>query len=1236
MMDSPTAYPDSPLDPDEAAYPCKGCGEVLEEGKAFELAGNRWHIDCFRCNTCNTLLDSDANLLLLGDGSLICNNCTYSCSSCNNKIEDLAILTGDQAFCATCFKCRNCKKKIENLRYARTSQGIFCMECHEALMARRRKRTARNAAHRQKAAANNALLDKSLPSLPPSAAPQSSYSPELETPPSDSHSETPTEVPPRLQPRSERRGVPRGLSRERRDASPANSRSYSRDVLNIPHVPTSRHSSMSQRSEVEGLGGEEFLIPVAFDPTVPAQVSPHLANNQTQRTERDYFAATKTAEHVARNSSGGTPTSPLASPHIAYQEKGRVPSEEVIDSIKKRREDSFSTNGPATTSPLVGLSVNRPQYATPSKDPQNNRGMASEERFKLQEVPKAKRLGGSARSSKSGPASQPTMAAPSFQGPSHEPEKTNETCGGDVAVVQEPESFLTQNNGASRQLQDYRPTEDGSTDSLRLAQASMIGQLQYPPKRGDSLERSIVSQSIPRKEVPSTVAKTQEPPEFKQELSSTSATTSMASEDVSASEKVNGANIEEPGLGGIFDTSLSRKGDSSASKVNGSFVAPRVPPSPPIERTQRRNQSFSTSQSETLKVGSRPTSPGLPRWSAGGDFSMDEDMARILGGEDSQGHESFLRRVSNSVRHGRSFSDKGIRVSKEQKWPRSPIANNAMNGQDTSRPTTSSSEHRDELAWVKNELRRERQKTMERDQKIAELETALHSAANIKQVNSELREKRSTIVVLDTRKEMVVRELEVLTEHIAAAKKSGDPLDLSKMNHAVMRDFAESLQRLKDSFAPQIEEFIQKRNDLIDEVSNLTQMKDKSVQEFEQLSLKNAQLAELNNQLVHQIQELYKASSGAQAEQSRGAPNGLGIYSHHKDRSQISIDSREGRSNVNEMSMVSSGTTLQQEEAEPVTVLQGPQVVSIRKGQPKKFNWKNRGQNVAKGVTKGLKGAFSSTQASYSREMQFTETVPYNSTPPTTDYANNATGHGNAEPPRPGFGLFGGNPKLGTKGHQPWKSQSNGSSPALTIDASTTLFGSDLEARAEFEKTLIPFVVRRCIEEVELRGMDIEGIYRKAGGASQVQVIKDGFETSPQQNFDISDPDLDIHAVSSTLKQYFRRLPNPLVTYEVYDKLLETTSISGFDAKIEAMSRALMDLPRVHREVLEFLVFHLKRVVGYEQDNLMTSMNIAVVFAPTIMRPESLAREMTDMQVKNEAVQFLVENCQPIFNGVLR
>lgn len=89
-----------------------------------------------------------------------------------NKIEDLAILTGDQAFCANCFKCRNCKRKIENLRYARTSQGIFCMDCHEALMARRRKKTAKSSSSKK-----SANIDKSLPAIPPPHARHTQYVP---------------------------------------------------------------------------------------------------------------------------------------------------------------------------------------------------------------------------------------------------------------------------------------------------------------------------------------------------------------------------------------------------------------------------------------------------------------------------------------------------------------------------------------------------------------------------------------------------------------------------------------------------------------------------------------------------------------------------------------------------------------------------------------------------------------------------------------------------------------------------------------------------------------------------------------------------------------------------------------------------------------------------------------------------------------------------------------------------
>ncbi len=81
------------------------------------------------------------------------------------------------------------------------------------------------------------------------------------------------------------------------------------------------------------------------------------------------------------------------------------------------------------------------------------------------------------------------------------------------------------------------------------------------------------------------------------------------------------------------------------------------------------------------------------------------------------------------------------------------------------------------------------------------------------------------------------------------------------------------------------------------------------------------------------------------------------------------------------------------------------------------------------------------------------------------------------------------------------------------------------------------------------------------------------------------------------------------------------------------MRNAISELPTHHRDTLEVLVFHLARVVEQQADNLMTSQNVAVVFAPTVMRPESLAREMQDTQAKNGAVQFLIEHCQEVFLG---
>ncbi|MCJ1467375.1 Rho-type gtpase-activating protein [Pseudocyphellaria aurata] len=1282
-MEASTGFPDSPMEPDEAAFPCKGCGEILEEGKAFELAGNRWHIDCFRCNTCLTLLDSDANLLLLGDGSLICNNCTYSCSACGNKIEDLAILTGDQAFCATCFRCRNCKKKIENLKYARTSQGIFCMECHESLMQRRRKKSAKNGAHRREKHSHNhhqggtMLLDKSLPSLPPSAADRShALSPDNDSLASEGYSDTPTELP-RISPhgkaptsksnshagtptepprRSQRRPQ---LSRSnsskstKRERSPAAREDDPKDHLILPATTY----KANRNSAVGDPNGDEFCIPLAFDPSpAPGRVPlprPHHSHGESLvkppsqpldgRTSRDYFNANgpSSTSRVASqdyeihriSSTSESPrdsrhSSQPSSPHIAYQEIGRDPSE-LAESMRKRKDHGM-------THASIGSLAHEKPRETPNEPRPRPNGDSRHDKFKLQEVPKSKKSG-STRSSKSdgiSPSLDTSLSSKSSSAPTSAVTHVKEPIM--LPTSESPPSLRPNKlvNGGSP-LVAHEPTthDQGSADSPTSPSSVATTPLPNPPQRKDSLGKPGPSKHISRRDVgtghpvKSTATPSNEtPPEKPSIPPSLTPGYNPPSVPVANGNRFVSQPTDSSPSGSTTDpphVPVRRDRDRGASAGGPStdfFVAHRIPPNPPSGH-RSNSASISTQRSESTRNGDFQVSPSLPRYSAGGEFSMDEDLARILGNEDHQA--SFLRRVSNSVRHARSYSDRGTRLSREHKWPKSPLTNHADEAfrHEFNGALSSSPDPKEELAWLKNELRRERQRTVEREERLQELEAALEAKSSIRHLNSELREKRVTMADLDTQKEVVLRELERLTEHIAAAKKSDEPLDLIGLTNTVLREFAEDLQKLKSSFSPEIEELTQHRNELRDAVADLTQQRDQRALEFAQLSTRNADLAELNNQLVNQIQELYKANGGPTLDISR--PDGLGIYTQpSNERSKGSIDGRDLTPSITESNMTGS-TVAHELDGDQPTYLAAP--VNIRKAKVNKFNWKRGGQNVAKGVTKGLKAFTSNDPSKVHREGQFPEGQPYGSVQPAPEYP---AGQTRGPTPDPLRGLFGNQKQKPTS-----KNASNHTVSVINADGSPgkPLFGSDLEHRAEYERADIPGIVMRCIQEVEHRGMDVEGIYRKSGGNGQIQQIKEGFERS--SDYDISDPDLDINAVTSTLKQYFRKLPSPLITYDVYDKLLDSAAAIVDDPPrcISLMRTAIDELPPRHRACLEVLVFHLARVVVREKENLMTSLNVAVVFAPTIMRPESLVREMSDTQTKNQAVQFLIENCQGVF-----
>jgi hypothetical protein len=531
---------------------------------------------------------------------------------------------------------------------------------------------------------------------------------------------------------------------------------------------------------------------------------------------------------------------------------------------------------------------------------------------------------------------------------------------------------------------------------------------------------------------------------------------------------------------------------------------------------------------------------------------MDEDMARILGTDEDS--SSILKRASNIARHGRTNSvesaaqtpqrashtrsiSETTRGTGSPQWQRTTLAEE-RNGKmaDVASPTSLSSG--EDAALLKRQLRSS-------EQRVAELEKQFSTENDLKNLNKRLIEKRKTVSVLDTQTEIMIRQLEVLAGYVEKAKETKTPIDPRTLEDSALKDFVQKLESLKMSMAESIEQLHEERDRLLEEKNQAAADRDRALMEFEQLSSKNAQLADMNNDLTHQLQERFKNSAA-----DGKSLNGLGIWSDGRGHTASSV-------NLDTASM-STGPTLVAADDDHI-VEGGPTVVQVRKGQVKKFNWKKGSKGLAQNVAKGVNRAVVAFQQN-DRGERIPATMsggdigmPYNATVAAVEapamqvpsnynqnqnhnfnHNHNYNSQAKQAETRQGFGFF-------SKKHNMPKSQSAGtvSMPAIP-DASTTLFGSDLTERAEFERRQIPSVVTRCIEEVELRGMDQEGIYRKTGGNSQINMIKEGFDKN--ENFDISDPDLDITAVTSVLKQYFRKLPVPLLTYDVYDRVLESTS----------------------------------------------------------------------------------------------
>lgn len=104
------------------------------------------------------------------------------------------------------------------------------------------------------------------------------------------------------------------------------------------------------------------------------------------------------------------------------------------------------------------------------------------------------------------------------------------------------------------------------------------------------------------------------------------------------------------------------------------------------------------------------------------------------------------------------------------------------------------------------------------------------------------------------------------------------------------------------------------------------------------------------------------------------------------------------------------------------------------------------------------------------------------------------------------------------------------------------VFGTDLTTLVTAHQCTIPFVVKRCVEEVEARGMLQEGIYRVSGFADEIEALKLALDRDGEKT-DMSETAYNnVNVVAGTLKLYLRLLPVPLVTFNAYPMFMASTS----------------------------------------------------------------------------------------------
>ncbi|XP_029922660.1 rho GTPase-activating protein 1 [Myripristis murdjan] len=173
----------------------------------------------------------------------------------------------------------------------------------------------------------------------------------------------------------------------------------------------------------------------------------------------------------------------------------------------------------------------------------------------------------------------------------------------------------------------------------------------------------------------------------------------------------------------------------------------------------------------------------------------------------------------------------------------------------------------------------------------------------------------------------------------------------------------------------------------------------------------------------------------------------------------------------------------------------------------------------------------------------------------------------------------------------------------------------------------VPVVMRDTISFLSERGLDIEGIFRRSANVTLVKEVQLRYNSGETVNFTEME---DVHLAAVILKTFLRELPEPLLTFQLYNDIVNFSSVSS-DSQVTAMKTLLESLPEENYTSLRYLITFLAQVSSNSEVNKMTNSNLAVVFGPNLLWGRDNAMSLSAIGPINNFTRSLLDQQHLVF-----